>query len=372
MIRADGSGRLIIRQGDQLRDTVCTHGHSAGRALRVIGALSYALDLTEGEPPGHAVRSCQIGMRLAQELGLDAGDPLAPVLRAAAQGRRAARRTRRGWRRCSAPTTTSPSAPSKRVDWSGALPAFVWSLRTVAPGGSLARARSDRLLAIKAEGEVTRALMQARCDRGAEIALHARASSRDAPRRSARSTSTGTAAASRAGCAARRSRCSGGSSASPRRPRSSTPTGGVARRVATSPDGAAGGWFDPALVDALGRAPRRHGVLGVAARRRRRRLGAGGPAADRRRRAAGPDRRRRSPAWSTRSRRGPTATPTARALIALGLASRARRRRRGRLRDLRRAALLHDVGKLAISNRILDKPGAADRRRVRAGQASTR
>jgi HD-GYP domain-containing protein (c-di-GMP phosphodiesterase class II) len=29
----------------------------------------------------------------------------------------------------------------------------------------------------------------------------------------------------------------------------------------------------------------------------------------------------------------------------------------GTLRDLRRAALLHDVGKLAVSNQILDKPG---------------
>ena len=36
---------------------------------QLIGALSYALDLTEGEPAGHAVRSCKIGMRLAQELG---------------------------------------------------------------------------------------------------------------------------------------------------------------------------------------------------------------------------------------------------------------------------------------------------------------
>ena len=36
----------------------------------VIGALSYALDLTEGEPPGHALRSCAIGMRLAREIGL--------------------------------------------------------------------------------------------------------------------------------------------------------------------------------------------------------------------------------------------------------------------------------------------------------------
>jgi HD-GYP domain-containing protein (c-di-GMP phosphodiesterase class II) len=36
----------------------------------VLGALSYALDLTEGEPPGHAVRTTAIGMRLAEEIGL--------------------------------------------------------------------------------------------------------------------------------------------------------------------------------------------------------------------------------------------------------------------------------------------------------------
>jgi HD-GYP domain-containing protein (c-di-GMP phosphodiesterase class II) len=36
----------------------------------VLGALSYALDLTEGEPPGHAVRTTAIGMRLAERIGL--------------------------------------------------------------------------------------------------------------------------------------------------------------------------------------------------------------------------------------------------------------------------------------------------------------
>jgi hypothetical protein len=36
----------------------------------VIGALSYALDVTDGQPAGHAVRSCMIGMRLVHELGL--------------------------------------------------------------------------------------------------------------------------------------------------------------------------------------------------------------------------------------------------------------------------------------------------------------
>ena len=134
----------------------------------VIGGLSYALDLTEGEPAGHATRTCKIGMRLAQELGLssaarshlfyalllkDAGCSANSARMAALFGAddHAAKRT------------------SKRVDWARRLPAFMWSLRTVAPGGS-PRARADRLLAIKHEGEVTRALMQARCDRGAEIA----------------------------------------------------------------------------------------------------------------------------------------------------------------------------------------------------------
>ncbi len=41
------------------------------RMSEVISALSYALDITEGQPAGHAVRSCLIGMRLANELGLD-------------------------------------------------------------------------------------------------------------------------------------------------------------------------------------------------------------------------------------------------------------------------------------------------------------
>ena len=36
----------------------------------IISALSYALDLTEGQPMGHSVRACMIGMRLAQQIGV--------------------------------------------------------------------------------------------------------------------------------------------------------------------------------------------------------------------------------------------------------------------------------------------------------------
>ena len=40
------------------------------RLSELIGALSYALDITEGQPPGHCVRCCLIGMRIGRALGL--------------------------------------------------------------------------------------------------------------------------------------------------------------------------------------------------------------------------------------------------------------------------------------------------------------
>lgn len=42
------------------------------RLSQVISALSYALDMTEGQPTGHAIRSCIIGMRVASEIKLPA------------------------------------------------------------------------------------------------------------------------------------------------------------------------------------------------------------------------------------------------------------------------------------------------------------
>jgi HD-GYP domain-containing protein (c-di-GMP phosphodiesterase class II) len=51
-------------------------GPEASRGLRLVSlsevltALSYALDLTGGLPPGHTVRTCMIGMRIALTLGL--------------------------------------------------------------------------------------------------------------------------------------------------------------------------------------------------------------------------------------------------------------------------------------------------------------
>lgn len=40
------------------------------RFSEILSALSYALDLTEGQPMGHSVRSCILGMRIAKHIGL--------------------------------------------------------------------------------------------------------------------------------------------------------------------------------------------------------------------------------------------------------------------------------------------------------------
>lgn len=48
------------------------------RLAEIIGALSTALDLTEGQPAGHAARTCILGMTMAQRLGLS--EPLQSAL----------------------------------------------------------------------------------------------------------------------------------------------------------------------------------------------------------------------------------------------------------------------------------------------------
>src|SRR5215467_11404984 len=44
------------------------------RVSEMISALSYALDLTEGQPMGHSVRACMMGMRIGKQIGLGTAD----------------------------------------------------------------------------------------------------------------------------------------------------------------------------------------------------------------------------------------------------------------------------------------------------------
>src|SRR4029077_5117551 len=116
----------------------------------------------------HATRSCVIGMRLAEELELNAATRsdlfYALLLKDAGCTANAARMAA-----LFGADDHELKHTAKRSDWSAQFSAFIWSVRSVAPGQGM-RARLDRLLAIKDEGEVTRSLMEARCERGAEIA----------------------------------------------------------------------------------------------------------------------------------------------------------------------------------------------------------
>jgi hypothetical protein len=40
------------------------------RLAELLGALSYALDMVEGQPTGHCVRCCWIGVQIGREIGL--------------------------------------------------------------------------------------------------------------------------------------------------------------------------------------------------------------------------------------------------------------------------------------------------------------
>jgi HD-GYP domain-containing protein (c-di-GMP phosphodiesterase class II) len=62
-----------------MRNFLATEFSHAGNAhivsqAHVLGALSYALDLTEGQPAGHSIRACWIAMRLGRAIGLSEMD----------------------------------------------------------------------------------------------------------------------------------------------------------------------------------------------------------------------------------------------------------------------------------------------------------
>jgi HD-GYP domain-containing protein (c-di-GMP phosphodiesterase class II) len=318
----------------------------------LIGALSGALDIAEGEPPGHAKRSCLIGMRLAEEIGMDAGARsdlfYALLLKDAGCSANAAHMAA-----LFGADDQVAKRTSKLVNWSRPVNALVWSVRTVAPDGSL-RERTDRLQAIRNEGTVTRKLMKARCHRGAEIARKLGFS--DATAEAIRALDehwdghgqplglrgTEIPLAARILCLAQtmdvfhaargvRLACQ------------------IARRRS-------GEWFDPMLVDALQSFRSDAAFWSSLADPN---VSAVEPAD----RVLTADEHRldliaeafaavidaKSP-WTHDHCDGVSS-------VAIGIAT-TMGFDASALRQLRRAALLHDLGKLSISNRILDKPGA--------------
>jgi putative nucleotidyltransferase with HDIG domain len=135
----------------------------------VVAALSHALDLTEGQPRGHAVRTCLIGMRIAEELGLSSKQRsalfYALLLKDAGCSSNASR--------VNALFRTADHGAKramKTVDFPKLTHAGVFALRNAGAGRGLAeRLRASVTLAL-AGPKAGRELVAIRCERGAEIA----------------------------------------------------------------------------------------------------------------------------------------------------------------------------------------------------------
>ena len=337
----------------------------------VLGGLSYALDITEGEPPGHAVRTTAIGMRLAEQIGMGEEERsalfYALLLKDAGCSSNASRLSS-----LFAADDHATKRAMKVTDWSrsGALALYTW--RSVAAGGGpIAKARQMRR--ITQEDEVTREVIGTRCERGAEIARML-----ELPE--------GTADAIRAldehwDGAGQPFGLRGEEIPLLARILCLAQTLEVFVRTVGLPGALAmalkrrGRWFDPALVDALlsvrddrafwGPLEDPRAVPPVALWEPADRvLTAGDDRLDRVADAFARVIDAKSPftarhsAEVARAGRSPPAPSWACRRTACATCSA--------------PALLHDIGKLAVSNRILDKPGRLDAGRVRRDQASTR
>ncbi|MEP6617746.1 MAG: HD domain-containing phosphohydrolase [bacterium] len=134
----------------------------------VLSALSCALDLTEGATPGHTMRTCLIGMRIADEAGIDAAGRsalyYAILLKDAGCSSNAGRMASLFG---SDDQWVKPRM--KSVDWHHRVGLAVKTALTVARGRSLAE-RVKQFFAVARTENMTRDLILIRCDRGAEIA----------------------------------------------------------------------------------------------------------------------------------------------------------------------------------------------------------
>ena len=324
--------------------------------MDVIAGLSRALDITEGHPQGHAARSAVIGMQCADLLELGEPDRSdlfhALLLKDAGCSSNAARvhqlfggndhHAKRAvwltdWRRGRRRSATAWRSPAVAKAWrAGRVASWRWPPAAARPRPS--------------------------CSRSAVTAAPPSRSTWDCrrprPRRSGRWTSTGTAAACPAAAAATRFRCWRRSSASARSWRSSgTSTDGKPR--STSCASARGRWFSPQLVEVAEAVAHDaffwRDLATTDAVELLHRV-APAPAL-----VEADDARldgiveafagvidAKSPYTHDHSRR--VAGYAVAAAERLGAASRS-------LVRLRRAALLHDIGKLGVPNCVLDKPG---------------
>ena len=140
------------------------------RVAEVVSALSHALDLTTGQPVGHSVRACILGMRIAAEAGVPAADRqnlyYALLLKDAGCSSNASRMFH---------TLAADDIKAKRdvktTDWTRmSWETLHYALANVATGKPFLERVRTLVRVARFSKQDTKAVTKIRCERGASVA----------------------------------------------------------------------------------------------------------------------------------------------------------------------------------------------------------
>ncbi len=139
------------------------------RLSSILSGLSYALDLTEGHPQGHASRSCLIGMRIGRALALPSEDLSHLFYALLLKDAGCSSNSARVFQLFGGDDQTAKRGVWLR-DWRKLREQIAYVLDYVEPNGKLFE-RVRRFAVLAAKGPASRRMLfEVRCDRGAEIA----------------------------------------------------------------------------------------------------------------------------------------------------------------------------------------------------------
>ena len=135
----------------------------------ILASLSHALDLASGYAVGHAQRACLIGMRIAEVIGLDSGLQRSLYYALLTKDAGCSSNAARMYEIFGA-DDIAIKRKARVTDWSNLLEAAKYAVVNALPQGPLL-ARAKRVLYIATNPVAIETMSRSRCERGAEIAL---------------------------------------------------------------------------------------------------------------------------------------------------------------------------------------------------------
>lgn len=135
----------------------------------ILSSLSYALDLTSGQVPGHTERTCLIGMQIGATLRLE-DSTLNSLYHALLMKDSGCSSNAARMYEIYGSDDIQAKYAGKIVDWSNIVEAVRYAAAHTLPESSLL-ARARQMLKIAGTGDISQQIFESRCTRGSQIAL---------------------------------------------------------------------------------------------------------------------------------------------------------------------------------------------------------